>query len=36
MRHPFSLNIIIDVFSVIFIYVKAGVKIVFARNLIFL
>lgn len=36
MRHPFSLNTIIDVFSVIFIHMKAAVKIVFAHNLIFL
>lgn len=36
MQHPFSLNIIIEVFSVIFIHVKAAIKIVFAHNLIFL
>jgi len=34
MQHPFSLKIIIDVFSVIFIHVKAAVKIVFAHNFI--
>lgn len=36
MWHPFSLNIVIDVFSVTFTHVKAAVKVAFSHNLIFL